>query len=589
MAIKANDQQALDDLYAQYKPTYGGARQDYFSLIYLRKRFGLNVEDLTYRVAFNGNDYGLDAYYIDHEAHNLYLYQFKWTENHALFKDSIVRLTDFGIERIFHSPNQDILQNELLGYLKKELNEARDRIYRVYIHFVFKGDIDACEKNEGLANRREDLESKSHIINGYFGREIELQVDFISDKPGKKGPPPSQSHEITLSKHIETKHGGVVMYVGFIPLCELHRIYVALREQLFDRNIRGALPSDNAPNRKIREALEGIVLKGIDDTSVFPFRHNGVTIAAEKVTAVDGRMRLYVPRVLNGAQTISSTDRFLAQHAGNPLLKQNRDKFEAISVIAKIIADDPASDFVTQVTISNNQQNPVPAWALRAMDRRQVDLADKFREELGIFYSRQEGVFENLSDEDKEQLGIEEDKAIRIRPLAQTFLAVQGDVYNMGHLPDVFESQQLYTKTFKTSYDNVDGRSIVLTYKVGLMIRRAIERLNETVPAKFYDAIPKSRNLVWALLIQAMLNDKKHQTFRDLYGDSLKREFAYGDVLKQLTGTRVWPLLKDLLNSPHYRDRVERNKYEFLRTADAFKKAMNLAQDKFGWQKKSLS
>jgi hypothetical protein len=120
------------------------------------------------------------------------------------------------------------------------------------------------------------------------------------------------------------------------------------------------------------------------------------------------------------------------QHAGNPLLNQNMDKFEAICVITKVIADDPASDFVTQVTIANNQQNPVPPWALRAMDTRQVDLADKFREELKIFYSRQDGVFENLSDEEKDQLGIEEYKDIRIRPMAQTFLAAQGDVYNMG-------------------------------------------------------------------------------------------------------------------------------------------------------------
>ena len=67
--------------------------------------------------------------------------------------------------------------------------------------------------------------------------------------------------------------------------------------------------------------------------------------------------------------------------------------------------DDPASDFITEVTISNNQQNRVDAWALRAMDRRQVDFADKFLEEQHIFYSRQEGVFENLSDEERIEMG----------------------------------------------------------------------------------------------------------------------------------------------------------------------------------------
>jgi hypothetical protein len=85
------------------------------------------------------------------------------------------------------------------------------------------------------------------------------------------------------------------------------------------------------------------------------------------------------------------------------------------------------------------------------MDNRQVDLADKFLSELGIFYSRQEGAFENLTDDEREELGIEDPKDLRIRPLAQTFLAVQGDVYNMAHLPDVFESQKLYQDTFRSA------------------------------------------------------------------------------------------------------------------------------------------
>src|SRR4029077_12402269 len=101
-------------------------------------------------------------------------------------------------------------------------------------------------------------------------------------------------------------------------------------------------------------------------------------------------------------------------------------------------------------------------------------------------------------------MGIEESRAVHIRPLAQTFLAVQGDIYNMGHLPDVFESQGLYEKTFKNSYLMVDSRAIVLGYKVGLMIRSGISHLRDIVPQKYQLAVPKARNLTWALLIQAL-------------------------------------------------------------------------------------
>jgi hypothetical protein len=67
------------------------------------------------------------------------------------------------------------------------------------------------------------------------------------------------------------------MHVGFVPLMELYGIYKALGQTFFDRNIRAALKPDNAPNKKLREALDKIVLKSSEEPSVFVFRHNGVT------------------------------------------------------------------------------------------------------------------------------------------------------------------------------------------------------------------------------------------------------------------------------------------------------------------------
>ena len=38
------------------------------------------ADQLIHQVAFGNRDYGIDTYYIDREAKNLYLYQFKWSE-----------------------------------------------------------------------------------------------------------------------------------------------------------------------------------------------------------------------------------------------------------------------------------------------------------------------------------------------------------------------------------------------------------------------------------------------------------------------------------------------------------------------------
>jgi hypothetical protein len=452
MPIKSIDQQRLDSLYAEHQRRYGGRKEDYFALLYLTRKFKVDVDEIAHQVAFGGNDYGIDSYFIDRDTRNLYLFQFKWSEDHAQFKGSMDRLAKDGFARVFGGANQDPHQNDVLSYLKRDLREHRELINRVYVHFVFKGDVDAAERSEGLSNRLEDIGNKAHLVTNFFGREVELQPDFIADKPGQKGPPPAQSYVVHLRESVTVTHEGRTMRVGFMPLMDLYGIFKALGQRFFDRNIRAALSPDNAPNKKIRDALDRVVLKEAEEPSVFVFRHNGITLAAERVRIAGGELTLHVPRLLNGAQTVSSVARFLEKSADNRLLKRNRSRLEKIEVLAKIVEDDDLSgEFVTQITISNNQQNPVLPWALRAMDNRQVDLADKFLSELGIFYSRQEGAFENLTDDEREELGIEDPKDLRIRPLAQTFLAVQGDVYNMAHLPDVFESQKLYQDTFRSA------------------------------------------------------------------------------------------------------------------------------------------
>lgn len=586
MPIRKNDQDRLNELYLEHKATYGGGREDYFALLYLRKKFGLEPSDVGHQIAFGGNDYGLDAYYIDSKARNMYLFQFKWTEDHNQFKASLERLANNGLARIFGATGQDQYQNDLLQYLKKDLTEHRHIIEAVHIQFVFKGDVDAAEKSESLQFRREDLENKAHLIRHYFGdRDVLVQVDFIADKPGKQGPTPPQSYPLPIEGAGEATHGGRTLRVGFVPLMELYGIYKALGQKFFDRNIRGGLSPDNAPNRKIREALDRIVLKQVDDPSVFAFMHNGVTIAAEKVDARSDSLVLHAPRLLNGAQTIASTARFLDQHADNALLKQDQTRLRSIRVLAKIVEGDPQSDFVTQVTIANNQQNPVHPWTLRAMDRRQVEFADMFLDQIHIYYSRQEGAFENLSDEELEDLRVESNKAIQIKPLAMTFMAVQGEIAMMKQLSETFESQKAYEATFKLSYLNADAHRIVLAYKIGLLMGSAINALRTALPQKHEPAASRSKNLAWALLHQAVRNNGQYGNWVEAYGSSLTKDAPFREIIGVQMRNKVAPLIKKLCALPVYQTKVQAGKFDFLRNNEAFKRAMDFAADDYGWSK----
>jgi len=89
---------------------------------------------------------------------------------------------------------------------------------------------------------------------------------------------------------------------------------------------------------------------------------------------------------------------------------------------------------------------------------------------------------------------------------------------------------------------------------------------------KYQADVPKARNLTWALLAQALLNDKKLSIYLEDYGSSLVKEATFRDILKQLIGGRVAPLLKELLSNPAYQDKVVQEKYDFLRATEAFKK-----------------
>jgi len=115
-----------------------------------------------------------------------------------------------------------------------------------------------------------------------------------------------------------------------------------------------------------------------------------------------------------------------------------------------------------------------------------------------------------------------------------------------------------------------------------------MERLREALAQKYQTAISKARNLTWALLVQALLNDKKLSTYLEDYGSSLVKESTYGDILKQLTGARVAPILKELLGGSAYRDKVTQEKFDFLRTSEVLKKAMAIASERYEWSKKSF-
>jgi hypothetical protein len=587
-----NFEHAIEKAYSELKATCGGVKYDYFGLVYLEQEYGVDRERAIVQIAFGGNDYGVDGFHFDAEKQNFYLFQFKYSKSPRDFKGSFERLIQAGMERIFGARNQDQQQNQLLVQLKSCLNENKALIHQVCIYFVFMGDPAEAERSKVLETLREDLENKKYLIDGFFGRrDVTLLIEFRSVRTRKVGAIShafrTRTYRVNMDETISRLGpNGEKMTIGFVPIVDLYGIYQDMGQRFFERNIRAALRADKDVNRSIQKALRRIVIDGADSPQIFAFNHNGVTLYAEALSKADGQFHLTEPRLLNGAQTVATFTRFLTDNQGNKRLEEQQGVLGSIYVPCRIITD-ANYEFVTSVTINNNRQNPVEPWNLRANDKIQLELQDKFRDELGIYYGRQERAFENLSDEELEEQGITQYRAIELTRLTRTFLVADGELEKLSRFRDVFENDKIYEKVFSDGRLKVDARHIVLCYKVQFRLRRLAKAIEEKGPNK-YAYVDRARNLLWALLCQAILNDQNIEEQAERFGRSLSIEAQYTDWLSDLAIQRCRFLLSDLVADKTYAVKAAEGNFSFMRTNAAYKRCMQSAYRRWKWVEKRL-
>lgn len=340
-------------------------------------------------------------------------------------------------------------------------------------------------------------------------------------------------------------------------------------------------------NRSLGRSLKRIVLDGQEDPAGFAFNHNGVTLAAEALRVSGDGYTITEPRLLNGAQTVTTYTRFLEANAGHPALQEAGSIRDRLRVMCRIITQ-ASDDYVTTVTINNNRQNPVEPWNLRANDMIQLQLADKFHEDIGIYYERQERAFEGLSDEELDSQGFNTHRAIELTRLARTFLASEGEIDKMGHFRQVFEDDRIYEQVFGENRLRADSRHIVLCYKVQFRLNKLANAIAEKGANK-YAFIQRARNLLWALLCQGILNDPEIETRADQFGQDLSLSAQYTEWLTNLATTRVRLILSDLVADKAYADKVAEGNFSFMRTNAAFKRAMDIAHRRWKWVVKRLN
>jgi hypothetical protein len=585
--------QDLDEAFKDYKSKLGWSREDYFPLIFLGTELHKDPQDLLSNVTRSKNEIGINAFYFDKEKKNLYLYSFLWNESHKNFRENFQKLIQFGIENIFSESKS---KDKFLWEIRSCIHENQSVIDRVFIYFIFNGDPEKAQNSDALSSLREDLESKKFIMDSFFqNRDVTLTVDFLSNVNRRRGrysiAKKTYKYELQfdnfLGRENKEKHR---LMVGFVKIVDLFKMYEDMGLRLFEKNIRAGLSPDNHPNRSIRASLKTI-LAGNEEAANFAFHHNGVTIAAEHVEETDGKLLITEPRVLNGAQTITSLAKFIEENstAKNPI--ENNKIIKSIEVLAKIILPDPhvdSSNFIVNITINNNRQNPVEPWNLRASDLIQLEFSDKFKDELGVYYERQENAFDSLTADDLEEMKIAQNKSVQIKKLAQSFLAVQGEIDKINKLRDVFEDEKKYYNIFKKKYLSSDVRKILLLYKIQFRIGSVMKAMTENSQEKYFELYNKSKNIIWCLLVQGVLNDNKLDSHIEEFGKNLVIEADFNELLKSIGIKKIKPLVQDILKEEKYQKNIQEGNYLFLKNKAALDRCMRLAEEKYGWKKQDI-
>src|SRR5689334_1043739 len=389
--------------------------EDQAVLQYLEREHRVPRDRAAHQVG-GGGDFGVDAFHFDPERRNLYFIQYSGSASYQAFKPSLQTLLDSGMEAIFFSAGKVGSKNPFLRQVHSALNENRSIVDQVVFRFVFKGDPEEAEKSQILAKYREELENKKYLVDQFFnGRDVGLIVEFRS-ATGRVGSFQAATRSSTFDVHLENPlevqaSAGERMHLGLIRLADLNNMHTALGSKFFDHNIRYGLGESEAVNRAISKALRAIIIDKADDPSTFAFNHNGITLYAERMEEGAGGWKITAPRLLNGAQTVTTLKSFRDANEGNR--EFSKKAYEGIKVLCKIITR-AEQKFVTRVTINNNRQNPVEPWNLHANDDIQLELQDKFRDELGIYYERQENAAGVLEPEELEEQGIVEKGAIQM-------------------------------------------------------------------------------------------------------------------------------------------------------------------------------
>ena len=335
--------------------------------------------------------------------------------------------------------------------------------------------------------------------------------------------------------HLTSDHGE--LFLGFCPIRTIFDYHVNLGKRLKTKhnmaivssNIRTYLGNLTHTNAALIDAFQ--TMERNDDQNVnvddFPFLHNGMTLTGDdlRLKERDGKKVLYIerPKIINGAQSL-----FTYEHYAKKSKKPVNPK-----VLVKVVVPYPGADnFLNQVTMANNRQNPVFSYHLRAADDLQFFIWQRYQEE-GFTYVYKDGVRLKARTRKLE---------VRMRPeLAKTLFMMDGKLSECRSSDCIFDKETLYQRCFgafvrvapEKEKDFV--RKTIAFTKAWQLLSRLPIKIRRVTPGKGVSIEANDDNPLTKITFNGRLEDKF--IFRSAVKDlvvalALKHWLVYGDPIQ---------------------------------------------------------
>ena len=416
------------------------ARSRSYIHLLLKVRFGLlDVILREHVVTEGGNDGGIDAYYIDHNDHIVYLIQAKYRPNNRNYESKEIlydELLSMDIDRILHGDECDargIKYRGKIRQMQREISEIED-----ITQYAFKVIL--------LANVSSIDDVKIHRLIGDYAYEVydaqrvydELVFPVVSGTFYKQEhltivlavSPDSKDNRIEYPS--DTANGKCIVNIMFVPTKEIGKILYQYKNTILQYNPRSYLGLESNPiNENIKRTIESTT------TNEFALLNNGITILADKANYSDrigkanvAKLSLINPQIINGGQTAYTLSKIYER----ALVKGDMSVFDSKEVLLRVIAFDNTNQgvgddkekkllLIEEISNATNQQTEVTESDRRANSPVLIDLQRLIFKDFGFYFERKQGEY----DDGLAHKYISEDLIINKESFLRCCIAVSGN------------------------------------------------------------------------------------------------------------------------------------------------------------------